>query len=368
MTVEDPTAVTTVQRDWLADEDATPGVWRELKRLGRRARRRWLRAFAYALVCGALVVGAAARRPRSFASRVAFRVTEGSLEAATTPHTNGKLRDYVATVVFSNAHLLSIIKEHNLYPTILARDPGLAIEMMRDDLDVEVWRNYFALARSADDPARSARLAVTFHGKDAKSVYDTVTELGRLISESEQRSRVLQAEAGLRLADDQVESTRTLLGSRKRALVDKQVALEHARTPEQGLQFLVEERDLERELPRAEKLLETAERRREQLYMRAQLERHALGLRWELIDPGRIEPLGMSRRTLLGWLGAIAFVFALPLCAVGVGAFDPRVYDLDDVRRLGMAAVGAVRGFDGDNAGALVARLGDEARARIGPS
>ena len=37
------------------------------------------------------------------------------------------------------------------------------------------------------------------------------------------------------------------------------------------------------------------------------------------------------------------------------------------VRRLGLPTVGAVRDFDGDNAGALLARLGDGGRARIGP-
>ncbi|HEX9104414.1 MAG TPA: hypothetical protein VF997_19520, partial [Polyangia bacterium] len=74
---------------------------------------------------------------------------------------------------------------------------------------------------------------------------------------------------------------------------------------------------------------------------------------------------GMSRRALLTWLGIVALFLALPFCGIGVGAFDPHVYDLADVRRLGLPTVGAVRHFDGDNAGALVDRLDDNARARI---
>ncbi len=367
MKLEDPT-VTTVRRDWVGDEAELPGMWGELKRLGRRARRRWLRTLVFGLACAALVIGAAARKPRSYASRVAFRVTESELEAATTPRTNGKLRDYVATVVFSTSHLTSLIKEHGIYTALMARDPSLAVESMRDDIDVEVWRNYFALPRTPDDPVRSARLAITFHSNDAQKAFEVVTHLGRLVTESEQKSRVLQAETALRLADDQVETTEKLVAQRRRDIIEKQLARDRARTPAEALQLLVEQRNLEKALPRAEKLLAEVEARREHLYMRAQLEKHALGLKWEMIDPGRIEPQGMSKRALLTWLGVIAFVFALPLCAVGVGAFDPRVYDLGDVRRLGLSTVGAVRHFDGDNAGALVERLDGDRRARIPPS
>ena len=367
MKLEDPT-VTTVRRDWVGDETDGDGMWAELKRLGRRARRRWLRTLVYTLLCAALVVGAAARKPRSYASRVAFRVTESEMEAATTPRTNGRLRDYVATVVFSNSRLMAVIKEHDLYHALMQRDPSLAVESMRDDIDVEVWRNYFALPRTADDPARSARLAITFHSNDAQKAYDTVRELGKLVAESEQRSRVVQAEEALKLADDQVETTHKLVQQRRRDVIQKQLERDRARTPAQALQLLVEQRILEKALPRAEKLLAQVEARREQLYMRAQLEKHALGLKWEMIDPGRIEPKGMSKRVLLTWLGAIAFVLALPLCAIGVGAFDPRVYDLGDVQRLGLPTVGAVRHFDGDNAGALVDRLDGDGRGRIRPS
>ncbi|MGZ3429721.1 MAG: hypothetical protein ACXVCV_23885, partial [Polyangia bacterium] len=55
------------------------------------------------------------------------------------------------------------------------------------------------------------------------------------------------------------------------------------------------------------------------------------------------------------------------LCGIGVGSFDSRIYDLEDVRRLGMPTIGAVRHFDGDNAGALIARLAsDDGRSAPG--
>jgi hypothetical protein len=87
--------------------------------------------------------------------------------------------------------------------------------------------------------------------------------------------------------------------------------------------------------------------------------------RWPLVDPGHADR-GFDRATYLLLVAVAAFVLALPLVAVGVGAFDRRVYELDDVRRLGLPTLGAVRRFDGDNAGALVARM--RPRDSMGPS
>jgi hypothetical protein len=362
--------------DWGEAERMQPSLWRELGRLGRRARRRWLITLTLDLAITALVVAMIAQRPRSYASRVAFRVTEGNIDAETQPRTNGKLRDYVAQVVFSTKRLTAVIKEYGLYPSLASRDMSLAVESMRDDIQVEVWRNSFAQPRTPDDPTRSARLAITFHGRDAKVAYDVARDLGRLITEHEQGSRMLLAEAALRLADGEADAARELLTRRKRELVEKELARQHAPTPAEGVALLIAERNLEKGIPRAEKLAQQAEQKRQRAYLRLQLEKRALGLRWELIDPGRIEPEGISRRALLILVGSLMFMLALPLCVIVVGAFDARVYDLEDVRRLGLTTVGAVRRFGGDNVGALADRLRDDAGApahapghgRMGPS
>jgi hypothetical protein len=229
--IDDPTAVTTVRRDWVADEYAARGLKRELRRLARRARRRWLRTLAYALASAALVAGAAALAPSRYASRVVFRVT---------PPADAALRDYVRSVVSARAHA-----------------------------DVEV-------ARGDEDPTRSSRLVIGCRGSDAQAVYRTATQLGRLVAAADARG-------------------------------------------------------------------------------------HAL----TLIDPGHLDAPATSRAALCGWLALCAFLAALPLCGSAVAAFDARVYDLDDIRRLELPAMGAVRRFDGDNAGALVARLRNEGRDRI---
>ena len=270
MKLEDPTA-TTVRRDWVGEEAVAPGVRAELRRLGRRARRRPWRTLGYALVCSALAVAATLHRQPTFVSRVAFHVSGGGADPA---RAGRVLRDWIAGSIFSDGQLRALIDEHDLYATLLARDPRLAVDTMRDDLDVKLARDGWS----------SQRLTVTLRGDDAQKVYDTVAHLGRIVAEA----RV------------------------------------HAHPP-----------------------------------------RRALGLRLELVDAGRPDSPLASRGTLAAIVGVLAFLLALPLCAVGVAAFDPRVYDVDDVRRLGMRTIGAIRRFDGDNAGALVARLG---HGRIPPS
>lgn len=246
--IDDPTAVTTVRRDWAAHEAAAPGLGRELVRLGRRARRRWLRTLGWALAVTALWVGVAALRPRDYASRVVLRVT---------PAADAGVRDWVASVVLSRAQLARVVGAD-----------GAAVERLRGALTL-------SLLPGRDDSGRSSRLAIAVHGDDAQRVHATVTQLGGLVVAAQPR-----------------------------------------------------------------------------------------GHEWAIVEPARVERAA-SRGVLLGWLALCVFVVALPLCAIAVGAFDPHVYDLDDVRRLGLPALGAIRPFAGDNAGALVARSRDGGRATI---
>jgi hypothetical protein len=352
-----------IDQDWADVEREYPSAWRELKRLGRRARiRGWLTLLLTVLVTAG-VVGFAAKKPRWYESRIVFRVTEGEIDTQTAPRTNGRLREYVSEVVFNNKRLLGVIKAHGLYPALMARDETLALDMMREDTEVEVWRNYFALPRS--DEARSARLAVTFHARDKHQAFDVVTALGNIILEHERQSRIGQAEMGLRLADDAADAARELAARRKRELSTLELERQRARVPERALELVIEERGLEKALARAEIMVDKTDAMRERAYMRLQLEQHALGMRFDLIDAGRVAPEGMSRRLLLLVLGVVVFLLALPLSAIAVGAWDDRIYDTEDVRRLGLGVVGAVRRFDGDEAGSLAERLRAERHARL---
>jgi hypothetical protein len=103
----------------------------------------------------------------------------------------------------------------------------------------------------------------------------------------------------------------------------------------------------------------------EEARLHAHPPKRVAGLRLELVDGGRLDTPLCGHVTFVALSAVLALLLALPLCAVGVAAFDPLVYDLDDVERLGMPTMGAIHGFEGDNAGALVDRLG---HGRISPS
>jgi hypothetical protein len=350
--------------DWEEEERAQPGPWRELARLGARAARRWALTLALALGVSAAVAAIVAHVPSAYQSRVVFRISEGAIDAESQLHTNGRLREYVSSVVFSTTRLKQVIAAEGLYPSVWKRDPNLAVEQMRDDLEVEVWRNYFGEARSPSDPARSAWLAVRYSGRDRERVFAVVQHLAMLIRDHEANRRMEVAEAGLFIAEEEARSAHALFARRKREIVEKELERKTTLVAALGLKLLVQQRDLEQALPRIELTVQKADKARERAYLRLQLERRALGMRWELVDPGRVEPKGLSLKLRMTLGTLLLFFLSLPLAVIVVGAFDSRIYNADDVLRLGFSSVGVVRGFSGDNVGALVERL----RVRMKPS
>jgi hypothetical protein len=352
-----------VKEDWDAEEERAGAVTPELRRLARRALRRPLLTLVVAIALSAAATGMRSRKPRVYESRIAFRITESDLDANTNPRTVGNLRNYVWQVCFSNPRLLSVIRAHHLYPAPMKRhDETEAVDEMRDDIDVEVWRNFFVFERSPDDPGRSARMAVTYHGLDRTVVYDVVRDLARLVTEEEETSRIEQAEGALNDADDRVKEARQLAQERHHDVVVEQVALQNARNAEQSTRLTIEAQSLQRTAHAADEEVAKAEKGRQALWMRLQLEKRRLGLQFELIDSGRVAPPGPSKKLVLTLIAIIAFMLTLPLSMLGIGAIDTRVYEAEDVQRLGLDAIGELPRFGGDNRGSLVDRLRDEKR------
>jgi hypothetical protein len=348
-------------RGWDAEERASGGVLDELRRLLLRAAARpWL-TLALTLLATAAVVGYRARKQEVFESRIAFRVVEGDMDSTGGPSPNGRLREYVADVCFSTSRLLSIIRARGLYPGLTKRDPSLAVEEMRDDLNIEVWRNYF-IEGAADPEGREARVAISYQGRDPRQVYDVVRDLGALVSEAEESSRRDEADSALSAADAEVADAKAVLEKAQADLVTKQLLRARARSTAETAQLLVQAIDLEQGMPKLERQLEAAQKRRTRIYMRAQIERKQLGLRFEPTERGHVASAGISRRKLLAFVAVAMFFFSLPLAMIAVGAFDDRIYRTIDVQRLGLRPLGAMRPFIGDNVGALDVRLREDAR------
>jgi hypothetical protein len=347
------------ERPWENDEQDLLGAFAEFRRLLRRALSHPVRPILYALLITGALVGMRARKVQVYSSRIILRVAEGDLDAATSPRPAKQLRRHVLEVAFSNPRLLGLIKKKGLYPRDLAKDPAFAIESMREDIEVEVWRNYFLEQRGALDAGRTARIAISYQSRNPEVAYEVVKELGNLISEQEETNRISMADEAVLLAQESVKEAAEDLLRRRGQIVAKEMASHHA--PAQAAALLrIEVMNLQTQIVPIEFRLKALEQTRNELELRAAMERNKMGLTFEVVDGGRQARLGESKRQELTRLAILTFLLVLPLCGLLAGAYDQRVYGIDDVRRLGLHSLGHVHQFPGDNMGALDARLDRE--------
>lgn len=344
--------------DWEEEEPGLRAVRQELYRLGRRALRRPLVTLAVALLVTAAAVRMRTRRPPSFEARVVLSVTEGGhgITEQNAPRPPRQLREYVRNVVLSAPRVKALMEKHQLSTGLLRRSPADAIASFREDIGVDVYRNYFMADRSPDEPPRSARVALTFGARNARLANAMVRDLADLIVEAEANSRQEATASAARAALVREDAARHDLSAAQAVMARDTLALRAARDPEQIATLQVQLADDRQGLQTAEERLKSAIMNRSELDLRASLESRDLGLRFEVVEERlrpRNLPLGRKRTALLA---AFLFCLAAPLAAVFVGAFDTRVYDLDDVRRLGLTGLGHVPGFRGDRVGSLKAR------------
>jgi len=108
-------------------------------------------------------------------------------------------------------------------------------------------------------------------------------------------------------------------------------------------QAVVELASLQRSLPLLERRVTDAEQRKAALDLNASLEAKELGLRFEIVDSGAVAESSVPDGEDVALLGLFAFLFGLPFVGLLVGAFDTRVRDADDLRRLGVSVLGQIR-------------------------
>jgi len=334
---------------WIeAEPDLKSGPIRELRRLGRRARTRPVRTLGITLLLSLAMVAWRVHRPRTYPARVVLRVTEDNVDSAVQPPLQRQLRQYVADVVFSTTRLWKVLK---------TLEPGRDLEAARDNLEVEVYRNEFVAAREADQPPRSARIAIGYRSRDPQVAAEVVRRLGQLVADEETRVRTEQVAALEQAYAHAAADAQAALDACRQDIAKTELALAAPAltgTDRAGLQ--VELVELKRQEEALQWRLSEADQRKAVVDLRAHLESQRLGLRFEVVDltpPARVT---LVERFELVLIGLIAFTLLLPLVVVAVGALDDRVYDLEDVRRLGLEPAGHVPGFPGDDIGSLDAR------------
>jgi hypothetical protein len=306
------------RQPWLTSELGVLGALRQSVELCRTGFARvGLTILLTSLVTG-LVLGALVLRERTYAPRFALRVVEARQQTDDVRPLKRQLREYVRQAVFTSAPLLELMRRHGLYPRLAQKNVRAALESFREDIEIEVYQNYFVEERAAGSSPRSARLTVSFRDKDPARALAVTRDLGKLIVEQQRAFRREQVLAMASSAERARDTLVDALRQRSAEIVSKEVALERGAAPNPRLQ--VELVGLLGSVPALERQVDAADRRAASLGLEATLERHGMGMSFEVVDEGSLPARGGRARALLV-AGLSTFVLGLPLIATAVGAF-----------------------------------------------
>jgi hypothetical protein len=351
------------------DDDADADAWYEgeepfgralvveLRRLRRRAAARPVLTLLLAVVMTGLVVVRIARRPRVHIAHVVIAVSEGTLATGREPIPVRELREYVNSALLPDAKLTKLIEEMDLFPLRSKLGMPFALESLRDMVDITVYRNYFVADTYDPNLRRTARIEITSTYSDDKIAYAIALRIARIIVATSDEIEDTAAAALTRSAEETSQRAHADADALDRAISVKELALRRAeeRGDPAAAGLRAELAGLDHELNESRRKLTVIDAAI--LVDRTEADAMAAGLNLKLEVVAERPPTPEVDRTLrLVLIGIIVLVIMLPVAAVVVGAFDPRIHDTGDVTRLGFASLGHMPAFGGDRIGSLRAR------------
>jgi hypothetical protein len=350
--------------DWEESERGFEFAIDEARRLLRRARPRlrWLVVIGLVAAIGYPVRRITAKRV--YDAQVVLRIVEADKELTKEVRPPQELFAFIWGVFLSGPNLKKVIERHKIYPDKWAKDPQVAVEAMRNDLDVVLWRNYFVESYSDDDEARSARVSISWHFKDPEVALAVVRDLGDVIIESQTEARREVFALAQQDVEDAAGNELERLTALRREISLRE--LEQARAPKaRQAALLVQLSELRFEARMLQKRVEALGNTRTRLELTAAWERQRSGIRFEVIEPGVVVAQKLAGPIATGLTTVVIFFLSILLGGLLVGAFESRVRQPADVQRLGVSVLGAVPAFRGDTYGALTERLHAEDRLRL---
>ena len=333
-----------VDEPWISDEPRLARVARDV--IVRALHRPALVLTLALLVTGAFVALRALRTP-TYVATLHFRIAESNLtdrlHAPRPPHA---IREYVRNVALSRDRVERIMTEHRWFGPGVARER--AIEEFRDDVEIEVTRNYFLLDRGQDGSPRSALLAMSLRGYDGIEALGILHEIGNAILEGQAEYRAARLAGSRALVDAELERTRV----RSRSLQARLGSLERELAGAQAgraasIASQIAARRFEAKVA-TEQIL-ALERLASGVKFSAAAEGERLGLSFEMFDESVVPHsprLGPFRAAGLAFL---VLALALLVTLLFVGSFDDRIYTPADLVSRGIAIFGTLRRFPGDD-------------------
>jgi hypothetical protein len=303
----------------LAEEPGFVDALRTTAQLFRRAIARPFLTLGVTLLISAGLVGLVVLKEHQFAPRVVLRVVEMDRDPNQAPRLKRQLKAYVQGAVFTSRPLSELIEKYRIYPGLYRKNPRAALDSFREDIDVDVYQNFFIEERTEHDAPRTARVAIRYRSSDRELAPRVTRDLAKLLVDHEARFRREQSRKAAQSANHALELAERDLAERRAALgaARERVGQNDDHRAEVELVALVGS------LPALEARVNDAARAKAAFDLGAAVESSQLGLLFQEVDGGGIPASeGLDRGELI-LLGAALFAGVLPLIALGVGAFAP---------------------------------------------
>jgi capsular polysaccharide biosynthesis protein len=346
--------------DWFETEESIRlGMILEVQRIQRRTRARpWPVVIGAALITAAITYKIATL-PQHVESEVVLALSEGSMARETALPVE-ELRSYVQNNLLPDSKLATLIEKDNLFPARKLQGMQFAITSLRENFEIEIWKNQFA--NGIEESERSARIGITVGDTDPDRAFSLARDLASVVVTTSQERRMQMTTQLAKSVADIHDSASDRLDALSRHASEMQLAIDRAVASgkdELAQTLKLQLVQLGGERSSAEKTISEIANSRDALADR--ITAAGLDLTVSVIDERR-GSLAPNHNFIVVTAGFVVAIAALIGVALLLGAFDPRIHDSDDVERLGLTILGHLPGFPGDQVGSLRARGASRAR------
>jgi hypothetical protein len=349
---------------WFESEPRTyRGAIAELQRIQRRTLNRPWPVIALAALVTSVITYRVAKRSPLVEAEVVISISEGALADRSNVMPNDELIGYISSVLIPDQAVAALIEKRNLYPSRKRMGMEYAIGELREQLEINTYRNTFLYFDDNDvDALRSVRIGLTITDLDPDRAFELAKDFANIIIETSDSRRRQIAETVTREVGELRAGLEQRLDDINAALAKKQVALTEAiKTGDDSAvgALDLDIRALGNDQLGFEEALSKVVGSRDSIADR--ITAAGLDNTVQIVEerrPARPEKPVYIVAMVAVIVGAMAFIGS----ALVVGAFDSRIHDSDDVERLGLPILGHVPGFPGDHVGSLGARGATRAR------
>ncbi|HEY4176077.1 MAG TPA: hypothetical protein VGM90_04570 [Kofleriaceae bacterium] len=343
---------------WFTSEQSTAaGMIVELQRVLRRARAHWVAVLALAAVVSAGLVFVVVTKHRQLEAQVTLALTEGVLTGEHSGVPARELKEYVDSVLLSDQNLAEVIEKENLVPLRKKLGMPFALEQVRGQLEIEVWKNTFLYYFDEEATSRkSARIGITVLDRDPDRAYDTAKAIAAVMirAHEEERARITGAVAEeVRLLREGLEAELATLNGEVSA---QEATIKAARA--KGNLGLAASLEVE--------LVSVEQRVKDRTQMLSQVTNSSDGLADQISAAGLDVTLAVVDERRPDRPEWNTFALILVCCVISsaavfgaamiVSTFDTRIHDGDDLTRFRLPLLGHVPAFTGDRVGAMRTR------------